>query len=86
MNFPCSQCGGCCRHVNLSELTVYLDRGDGMCRHHNPETNLCTIYDTRPEICRVDKLYEQYFQEKMSWKEFVDLNLIACQQISEMEL
>ncbi|WP_336175145.1 YkgJ family cysteine cluster protein [Acinetobacter ursingii] len=83
--FPCYQCGACCRHVNLSELTSYLDRGDGICRHHNQETHLCTIYDTRPEICRVDKLYEQHFKNQISWQEFVEVNLIVCEQLNEME-
>ena len=85
MNFPCSQCGACCRHVSLSELTAYLDRGDGVCRHHDTTTHLCTIYDTRPEICHVDQFYKQHFQEKMAWHNFVELNLIACKQLYEME-
>ncbi len=30
---------------------------DGSCSHL--KDNKCTIYENRPEICRVDKLYEQ---------------------------
>lgn len=26
--FPCNSCGKCCRRVNLSEQTRFLDRGD----------------------------------------------------------
>ena len=47
MSFPCTQCGACCRHVNLSDLTVYLDRGDGICHHHDTYTHLCKIYEQR---------------------------------------
>lgn len=83
--FPCTQCGACCRHVNLSELTSYLDRGDGICRHYNLDTNLCKIYDQRPDVCRVDMYYQQHFQDKISWKNFIEINLIACKQLNEME-
>ena len=58
-NFPCSQCGACCRHVDLSELTAYLNRGDGVCRYYDQITHLCTIYDSRPEVCRIDQFYAQ---------------------------
>jgi Fe-S-cluster containining protein len=33
LTFPCTKCGACCRHVNLSPLTAYLDRGDGIATH-----------------------------------------------------
>ncbi len=84
-NFPCSQCGACCRHVDLSELTAYLNRGDGVCRYYDQITHLCTIYDSRPEVCRIDQFYEQYLQAKIAWQDFVELNLIACKQLNEME-
>lgn len=38
MGFPCEKCGACCRAVNCDKLNG----------------NLCSIYDTRPEICQVD--------------------------------
>ncbi|EME4727852.1 TPA: YkgJ family cysteine cluster protein [Acinetobacter baumannii] len=84
-NFPCTQCGVCCRHVNFSELTAYLDRGDGVCRHHDLNTHLCTIYEHRPAVCRVDIFYEQYFKKQYTWDEFIELNLIACKQLSELD-
>ncbi|MFV5467750.1 YkgJ family cysteine cluster protein [Acinetobacter towneri] len=83
--FSCYQCGACCRHVNFSNLTKYLDRGDGVCRYHDAQSNLCTIYENRPEICRIDKYYEKHFKSKMLWNDFVELNLIACKQLNDME-
>ncbi|HRO78699.1 MAG TPA: YkgJ family cysteine cluster protein [Acinetobacter towneri] len=82
-NFPCTQCGACCRHVDLSELTNYLDRGDGICLHYDLDTHLCTIYEHRPEVCRVDTFYEQYLKKQFTWEKFVELNLIACKQLNE---
>lgn len=56
----------------------FLDRGDGICRYLNLETNLCSIYETRPEVCRVDVMYEKYFKDKMSKEEFYRLNYESC--------
>jgi Fe-S-cluster containining protein len=83
--FPCTQCGACCRHVNLSELTAYLDRGDGICYHHDLDTHLCNIYEHRPEVCQVDTYYEQHFKKNLTWDKFVELNLIACKQLNELD-
>lgn len=83
--FPCTQCGACCRHVNLSELTAYLNRGDGICHHYDSDTHLCKIYENRPEICRVEDYYHTHLKEQYTWDKFVELNLIACKQLNEME-
>ena len=83
--FPCTQCGACCRHVNFSELTEYLDRGDGICRHYDFESKLCRIYETRPEICRIDIFYQKHLKKQLSCNEFVDLNLIACKQLGDLD-
>ncbi|WP_367179482.1 YkgJ family cysteine cluster protein [uncultured Oceanisphaera sp.] len=60
--FPCYQCGKCCSNVHLSELTRYLDRGDGVCRHLDKVTKLCSIYNERPEICRVKVQYDKNYK------------------------
>ena len=41
VEFPCDQCGACCRTIGCDKLT---------------EDNLCSIYETRPNSCRVDWL------------------------------
>jgi Fe-S-cluster containining protein len=49
--FPCTACGACC--VVLPRLVKgWPLREDGACAHLSNE-NLCTIYETRPDICRV---------------------------------
>lgn len=83
--FPCTQCGACCRHVNLSELTEYLDRGDGICCHYDLDSKLCSIYERRPEICRIDAFYQKHLKEQFTWNEFVELNLIACKQLENLD-
>lgn len=53
--FSCSQCGECCRHINLVPALAAFDTGTGVCKYL--AGNLCSIYDTRPLICRVDAMY-----------------------------
>ena len=76
--FPCTQCGLCCRNVHLAEQTKYLDRGDGTCRHYSETDKNCQIYESRPEICRVDLQYKNHYADRLSWNSFVELNLEVC--------
>jgi Fe-S-cluster containining protein len=76
--FPCNQCGACCRHVDRAIETQFLNRGDGICRHYQVETKLCTIYATRPLICQVERQYELNYQQLYSWQDFISLNREAC--------
>ncbi len=62
----------------MADKTKYLDRGDGTCRHYQQTTRQCSIYDNRPNICRVDVQFQQHYAALMSWKAFVDLNAEAC--------
>ena len=50
MSWQCKKCGSCCRFV----FKTPLDRGDGVCKHLEEDTNLCKIYDNRPDICKVE--------------------------------
>lgn len=76
--FPCSQCGLCCQRVALAEQTRFLDRGDGIFRHYDEGSRQCMIYETRPDICRVDKMYDKVYASQYTWKGFVILNMRAC--------
>ena len=76
MMFKCSQCGECCRHLDRSELYRELDRGDGVCRYLSG--NLCSIYENRPLLCRIDESYDKYFSEIYTRDEYYRLNEQAC--------
>ncbi|MGD6778495.1 hypothetical protein ACQCT3_02465 [Sutcliffiella horikoshii] len=49
------------------------------------ENNMCRIYATRPLICRIDEMYEQFFHEQLSKEEYYDINIKACQQLQREE-
>jgi len=77
VKFQCSKCGICCRKA--AELGVMPDRGDGACIHldHN---NLCTIYDTRPELCNLDRMYLKHKAElpALTKREYFKINSSIC--------
>ena len=55
LKFKCTQCGACCRLVGLSTIEHNLPvRDDGSCGYF--VDNKCSIYDDRPDYCRVDKM------------------------------
>ena len=76
--FPCNGCGKCCRKVANSPQTMWLDRGDSVCRHFDEIQNSCTIYENRPLICRVEDYYEKYLSDKIPWNKFVEINVKIC--------
>lgn len=79
--FPCDNCGACCKSIRLSELTKWLDRGDGICKHFDEDNSNCSIYENRPEICNVKKMHMKYYQNSFSWAEFIVLNQRACSEL-----
>lgn len=78
--FVCTQCGMCCRNLDKNNLYSDLDRGDGICKYFNEMTNLCSIYETRPDKCNVEKGY-QYFKMMISFEEYLRYNTNACREL-----
>lgn len=58
--FQCSKCGACCRRAGKSGFMP--DRGDGACIHLTKD-NLCSIYETRPELCNMELMWEKRNRE-----------------------
>jgi Fe-S-cluster containining protein len=79
--FPCDNCGACCKFIGLSDKTSWLDRGDGVCRHFDEINNHCSIYENRPEICNVKKMYDTYYKDRFNWSEFVAMNQKVCSEL-----
>ncbi len=77
-DFACSRCGACCRQLPLFH-GIYddLDRGDGVCRHFDEQTDLCGIYECRPEMCNVRHSYA-LFKQHLSWESYVERTTLGC--------
>lgn len=80
-NFPCNKCGLCCRRINLVLELAEYDLGNGVCKYL--KDNLCSIYEHRPEICRVDVMYSLNYANQYSKEEFYRLNLIVCRRLQD---
>lgn len=80
MIFPCEKCGLCCRHIDLIPQLKKLDSGNGRCINLT-DNNLCLIYENRPDICNVRKMYELVYREQMSEDEYIKLNIAGCKEI-----
>ena len=68
MKFLCSSCGACCRSAGKMNGSKYglPIKNDVSCAHLIG--NICSIYDKRPDICRVDKLHNKsIFQTKKQY-------------------
>ena len=61
-------------------LQFTLDDGTGVCRYFERKSKLCTIYESRPEICNVEKGYK-FFENTMSYDEYIELNYKICKEL-----
>ena len=63
MKFLCSGCGACCKAISCSYLTSEMR---------------CSIYETRPDICDVQKMADIRGVDRMSW--FIQ-NTLFCHSL-----
>lgn len=80
--FFCSQCGNCCRNLDKSPLYSKLHNGDGICKYL--VGNLCSIYESRPVLCRVDESYELFFKRIMTIDEYYKQNYDCCELLKKL--
>ena len=79
--FKCDCCGLCCKHLKENPMYVNFHNGDGVCFYLDQETNLCTIYNERPLLCRVDAVYDLLYADQMTREEFYEKNYEECRKI-----
>ena len=80
MKFECDKCGVCCNLLKGIPQLAAFDRGDGVCIHL--KDNLCSIYESRPDICNVEKMYV-FFKEQMSEEEYLQLMSNSCKVLKQ---
>lgn len=81
MAFHCDQCGLCCHLLKKVPQLATFDRGDGVCRYL--KGNLCSIYEHRPTICNVEKMWPA-FASVMTREEYEIALMKACAMIKHM--
>jgi Fe-S-cluster containining protein len=83
MAFPCIGCGLCCRSVagRFADFPHPV-LADGSCSKFDPVKNQCTIYESRPVMCRVEEglEYSGYQGGKLRW---FNANINACNLLLE---
>lgn len=77
--FVCDKCGQCCRNLNKSPLYDNLHDGSGVCKYL--EGNICSIYDERPILCRVNESYNIFFKDAMTLDKYYKLNYEFCMKL-----
>ena len=81
--FPCTSCGLCCQNIlNIEELKAY-DLGNGTCKYFDHISSECIIYEDRPNICRVDKMFDLVYNKEFTQKEFYIGNARVCNHLQE---
>ena len=80
MYFKCDQCGICCKLLKGIPQLAAFDRGDGVCIHL--KNNLCSIYESRPDICNVEKMYV-FFKSQMTEEKYLSLMANSCRELKK---
>ena len=83
MKFLCTQCGACCRKAGEWGGADYglPIKEDGSCAHL--KDNLCSIYETRPDVCNSNKFPgKKPFQSK---KQYFIKSTLICHELIDAE-
>jgi len=81
--FPCTSCGLCCQNILDIEELKEFNLGNGVCKYFDVVQNNCKIYETRPNICRVDVMFDIKYHKEFTKEKFYILNANACNKIQE---
>lgn len=82
--FPCTGCGACCKHIENSIELKDFNLGNGTCKYLDTIDNSCKIYDKRPDICKVDKMFEIEYYKTFSRKNFYVKNAEVCNYLQDL--
>ena len=77
--FTCNCCGLCCKSIGGILQLRRFDRGDGVCRHLT-DANLCDIYESRPEVCNVERMYSR-FSSEMTKAKYYSMMEASCKYL-----
>ena len=89
MSFPCTGCGCCCKVIDWADDIIVRD--DPAHPYYFPYThkegvcemlidNKCSVYESRPLICRIEDSIE-YYSQSTNKTEYYNKNIEACHQL-----
>lgn len=78
MKFPCTACGICCK-IGPRHVPGWPLRDDGACAHLQSD-NTCAIYETRPDVCRVDVMQRR---SPLSLSDYHRLTAALCNEYQD---
>jgi Fe-S-cluster containining protein len=81
-DFVCEKCGECCRYIDKVEQLKHIALPNGVCKYLDGD--LCTIYETRPDVCNYHKAY-QYFQDQLTEEQFYNTAVYYCNQLKQQK-
>ncbi len=82
MSYPCTQCGLCCKNIQSVESLSTFHLGDGVCINYDDSVG-CTIYNERPDVCRIDEGYKKFFSSVISFSDYYKKNAEVCNQLQK---
>ena len=82
--FPCTGCGLCCQNISTVEELKEFDLGNGICKYFDTKTSNCLIYENRPNICKVEKMFDLKYHKFFTKREFYLKNSEVCSQLQEI--
>jgi hypothetical protein len=88
MSFPCTGCGCCCKVIDWADKIIVKDdpthpyyfpytHKEGVCEKLG-EDNRCTIYETRPLICKIEDSCDYFGHDKT---EYYNVNIEGCHHL-----
>jgi Fe-S-cluster containining protein len=66
----------CCNCMDVIPEMKEYDAGNGRCKHLD-ENGKCMIYETRPDICNMDTMWQKY-NPNLTWEFYCWLSNEAC--------
>ena len=82
--YKCENCGACCRHWNPARYNKEIVNEKGDCIYLDINTKLCTIYNNRPDFCRVNKWYNLHFSN-IKWEHYTTQQILGCNILRKLE-
>ncbi|RLA79444.1 MAG: YkgJ family cysteine cluster protein [Epsilonproteobacteria bacterium] len=81
--FPCTSCGLCCKNISQIKELKEFDLENGICKYLDLIDNSCKIYESRPDICRIEKMFDIKYNKYFTKNKYYIENAKVCNELQE---